>query len=542
MVQVEKMYTAIVCDDDEIITQGIASFIPWEKIGIELCGIAYDGTAARKLIDEHHPDILVSDVCMPGASGIELTRYAKQQNNDTQAIIISGYDNFRYAQEAIRAEASNYLLKPIDEDELIDCLKKCVSILRLKEAGSTLKIGNVLYKKSEILSLMNEGTESYIQIHGIERLQRISKVCIGLWTAEIDDYINYSRQFSETECRGMLSILDRCVEDSNNHAIEFEKFAGAVSFYILAEGRKECQSFGESVIAKCRKEIAKEYDGHTVTSVRSEIHDDLRQTQMAREELRLAHQNRFNYPSASDIVFSQDINSMQKAETQLIHNESIDTSAIVSSIIRWDKHGVDRELEDMRKSLLANGGKSYLYMRLMTAGLFGSLLKELRKMGVDEESLGLSPREQYSRISGAGNLTEAISMLRENIYCIIDQLEQDQQHKNKKLMYKAKQYIEEHYMNHDLSLEQVANQVHISPSYFSVLFKNEEGIAFTDYLIRIRIQRACELMMNTDLKAYEIADKVGYDTPAYYSTAFKKAMGISPTEYKKMYMQKNISE
>ena len=109
-------------------------------------------------------------------------------------------------------------------------------------------------------------------------------------------------------------------------------------------------------------------------------------------------------------------------------------------------------------------------------------------------------------------------------------------------MYKAKQYIEEHYMNHDLSLEQVANQVHISPSYFSVLFKNEEGIAFTDYLIRIRIQRACELMMNTDLKAYEIADKVGYDTPAYYSTAFKKAMGISPTEYKKMNMKKNISE
>lgn len=536
-----KMYTAIVCDDDEIITQGIASFIPWKKIGIELCGIAYDGTAARKLIDEHHPDILVSDVCMPGASGIELTRYAKQQNNDTQAIIISGYDNFRYAQEAIRAEASNYLLKPIDEDELIECLKKCVSILQQKEVGSTLKIGNILYKKSEILSFMNEGEESYIQIHGIERLQQVSNVCIGLWTAEIDDYLNYSRQLSETECRRMLSILDECIEDCHDHAIEFEKFAGTVSFYVLAESRKECQNIGENVIAKCRKKIAAEYDGHTVTSVRSEIHADLLQMQMAREELRIAQQNRFNYPAASDIVYSQDINSMQNTETQLIHNESIDTSAIVSSIIRWNKHEVDRELEDMRKSLLANGGKSYLYMRLMTAGLFGSLLKELRKMGVDEEALGLDPKEQYRRISGAGNLNEAISMLRENVYSIIDQLEQDQQHKNKKLVYRAKQYIEEHHMDHDLSLEQVAHQVHISPSYFSVLFKNEEGIAFTDYLIRIRIQRACDLMMNTDLKAYEIAEKVGYDTPAYYSTAFKKVMGLSPTEYKKMSMQKGTS-
>ena len=162
-------------------------------------------------------------------------------------------------------------------------------------------------------------------------------------------------------------------------------------------------------------------------------------------------------------------------------------------------------------------------------------------MGVDEEALGLDPKEQYRRISGAGNLNEAISMLRENVYSIIDQLEQDQQHKNKKLVYRAKQYIEEHYMDHDLSLEQVAHQVHISPSYFSVLFKNEEGIAFTDYLIRIRIQRACDLMMNTDLKAYEIAEKVGYDTPAYYSTAFKKVMGLSPTEYKKMSMQKGTS-
>ena len=71
--------------------------------------------------------------------------------------------------------------------------------------------------------------------------------------------------------------------------------------------------------------------------------------------------------------------------------------------------------------------------------------------------------------------------------------------------------------------------------------KSKEGIAFTDYLIRIRIQRACDLMMNTDLKAYEIAEKVGYDTPAYYSTAFKKVMGLSPTEYKKMSMQKGTS-
>ena len=192
----------------------------------------------------------------------------------------------------------------------------------------------------------------------------------------------------------------------------------------------------------------------------------------------------------------------------------------------------------MKKTLLANGGKSYLFMRLMTAGIFGSLMKELNRMGIDESALGIDSMEQYHRISGAGNLSEAISLLKDNIYEIIDALEEDRQHKNSRLIHEAKAFIEEHYMDHELSMDQVAARVHISPSYFSVLFKQEEKLSFTDYLINTRIRHACELLMNTDLKAYEIAEKVGYDTPAYYSTAFKKATGMSPTEYKKKHSGK----
>ena len=532
------MFTAIVCDDDEIIAQGITSFIPWNEMNIELCGIAYDGETARKLIDQFHPDILISDVCMPSMSGIELTRYAKQQNNDTQAIIISGYDNFKFAQDAIRAEASNYLLKPIDEDELIECIRKCVTVLKQNETESTVKLSGMLYRKNEILSLMNEGTEGFLRVYGEKRLNEVRDACICLWIAVIDDYINFSKQLSDHETRQIDMLLGECVSESGGGAVEFEKSGGSVSFYVLAENRNTCRLTGESIIKKCRQAIADAYEGQTVTSARSEIHGNVWEASAARKELQIAIQNKFNYPPASDIVYSEDAKAVEDAGNELMQNDIADTRQIVSSIIHWNRTEVDEELDNMKKTLLANGGKSYLFMRLMTAGIFGSLMKELNRMGIDESALGIDSMEQYHRISGAGNLSEAISLLKDNIYEIIDALEEDRQHKNSRLIHEAKTFIEEHYMDHELSMDQVAARVHISPSYFSVLFKQEEKLSFTDYLINTRIRHACELLMNTDLKAYEIAEKVGYDTPAYYSTAFKKATGMSPTEYKKKHSGK----
>ncbi len=157
------MYKAILCDDDEIVIRGLRSCISWEELNIELCGTAFSGSTAMELIDQHRPDIIVSDVRMPFATGIELTKYAKSINEHVQVIIVSGYDSFQYAQQAMRFGAMDYLLKPVDIEELQTLLKKAVQKCSEWDEEKTVKQAyEKSYIKQMVRSLINEGEKGFI--------------------------------------------------------------------------------------------------------------------------------------------------------------------------------------------------------------------------------------------------------------------------------------------------------------------------------------------------------------------------------------------
>lgn len=134
------------------------------------------------------------------------------------------------------------------------------------------------------------------------------------------------------------------------------------------------------------------------------------------------------------------------------------------------------------------------------------------------------------------NIDAALDKLESYCEQVIAALESNSRTRNAQTIQEAVEYIEAHYQEHALSMDDVARAVHMSPSYFSVIFKRETGEAFTDCLIRLRIKKSIEMMRYTDLKVYEIATAVGYDTASYYSTAFKKETGYSPSEYKRTFI------
>lgn len=203
-------------------------------------------------------------------------------------------------------------------------------------------------------------------------------------------------------------------------------------------------------------------------------------------------------------------------------------------IKQGNRDRVNLMLDEMQTQLLEIGGKSYLYMKIITGNIFAKLFSELYELEISEADLGINSLEEYQKIASLQSMEAAIDHLRKIITCVVDAMEKNNNHKYYKLIALAENYIENHYMEKELSMDGVAKHVHMSTSYFSVIFKNEKGLSFTDYLIQIRIAKAKELMRHTDLRAYEIAMKVGYDTAAYFSTAFKKVTGYSPSEYKKL--------
>ncbi len=529
------MYKAIICDDDEIITEGLKAFLPWKDLGVELCGTAYDGQSAKELIDRFQPDIMISDVRMPMATGIELTRYAKRKNPDIKAIIISGYDNFRYAQEAIKAEAMDYLLKPLDEDELLRVLKKAIADLDRIEAENTIRLEDgKAYTKSAMHCLINEGSGAFIRRYGEEKLRELENACGGICLLLVDHYEAWSVHLSEEQRALVTEMFYRCAASFRENLVLFENGEGSAACYVICESNRETERVMKSFAQRSREEVGRLFEGQTLTAVYSRSSRNIRELWRLSAEVRKAARQSFVYTEGSDIFSEDAVRISDKEEKQQVDiHDIINVKRLVNLIMAWDREGIGKELMEIETSLKANGGKSYLYLQAAAAGFYGTLIEEIQNLGVDTKEMGIHSMQEYRKIMSAGNVEEAVQALGKSIFDIVDRLEENSQHKYRKLVATAEKYIDAHYMERDLSLERTAREIHISPSYFSLLFRNETGVTFSDYLIRKRIEKAKELLRNTDLKAYEIAEKVGYDTAAYYSTAFKKATGYSPTEYKK---------
>jgi two-component system response regulator YesN len=528
------MFKAVLCDDDEIITQGLEQFIPWSDLDICLCGTAYDGYQAKLLVDQYKPDILITDIRMPSMDGLQLTRYAKENNSNIKVIIISGYDDFKYAHEAIKVGAMDYILKPIDENNLISQLKLAVKECSINEEQTMMVEENQKYlQKRMIQCLIYEGVRVFSSRYNHDQASACSASSCGIIIASIDNYENLAFQLTEKERNAIDEIFFSCIHQFDEDITLFEQHPGTAGCYILGENNSHVKVIRDSGISAISHAFQTACDTYTISFACSNIYNGITNLPDAYHEAKAALQERFVYPAGSiiyydRIVLKSDFNQPNSFDTIL---SKVDFVALIKEC---DKMGVDAKLEDLKNDLLDAGGESYLYMKIITGNIYAKLLKDLYQLGIGEEELGFKMAEEYQIIIGLQSMEAAIHQFRDSIFKIIDALNKSNSSRHIKIVSVAENFIEEHYMDHDLSMDDVANVVHMSPSYFSIIFKEKIGIAFTDYLINKRIEKAKELMRYTDLRVYEISYKVGYYTAAYFSTAFKKVTGYPPTEYKRL--------
>ena len=530
------MYKAILCDDNEIVAQGLSKMTPWNKLGIEFCGCCYDGLAAKELLDLEKPDILISDVRMPFMDGLSLTRYAKKMNPHIRVIIISGYDDFRFAQEAIKLGAMDYLLKPVNQQELSELLERAVQECRQREAQEALISEDERNRRHEQMRcLIYDGPKALEAKYGHQALEQASKTASMVTVASIDNFEQLNLRLTTEEQQSVNRNFFRCLEKYAPEFCVFEQRYGSAAGYILGANPEQIRQLREDCINLVRKAFRMVCPDMTITFACSRIRRSAVELQKSYTEAMLALQERFVYPLGSNILFEQidtgrDISSEE-------FDKLMTVSELTALIRQGDRAGVRREIDRLKQQLLDLGGKSYLFMKLFAANIFTSLFEDLQQFGIEKQDLDMDLMEEYRQITEMQSVEQAVERLYQYATRVIDLIERNSRNSNAKTVTAARHYIEEHYMERTLTMDDVAKQIHMSPSYFSVVFKRETGVSFTDYLIRLRIRKSQELMRHTDLKIYEISARVGYDTAAYYSTAFKKETGISPTEYKKRVSQ-----
>lgn len=546
------LFQAMLCDDNEIILEGLAGQIDWAGLGISLTGTAADGQDAWNQIQTNPPDILITDIRMPYIDGLELSRRAKALNPNIVILIISAYDDFEYARTAMHLRALDYILKPIDLEamtrSLTNAVSHCQQFHQDKRMMATELLRNLAVQESQItmedplwneLDLDPSWWCCFLQVDLDEgSLDRLSddiryaseRRFSALNQLFLSDgiYLLESHQCSYSVCLTSVSkialtmerqVLVDAVRRHFPHGDSYRENSGMPNAPTGLPFRGNMSPAGRMKMEVCCD----------VSIASGRVVQGLGQLRDSVKTCREACKLHFIKGSNADI-FYEEVDSYLYQEPESGSEYPIPDTRLITFIREQNKDGISRELEQLKTWLYRKGSESYLYMTFSLGSFYTHLMKELGESGISLQDVFQNPVEEFKKVTSGGTLESSIENLRQNLFRICDSIRINKSRYGR-LMDQAVLYIQNHYMSSAFSIEEVAGAVCLSTSYFSTVFKNETGTTFTDYLIRIRMEKAMVLLKTTSMKMYEIASRVGYENAAYFSAAFKRFYGKSPSEF-----------
>jgi two-component system response regulator YesN len=513
------MYKAIVVDDEEMIRKGICNVIPWEKLEIDTVKMASSGIEALKIMEEEIFDIMITDICMTEMDGLSLVEKMNCINPKLKVIVLTGYDNFEYAQKCCKMQVEDYLLKPVDEMELEDTIGRLIENLehektinhqqrinsRIQGVTEQLKLEqimqNLLYermKTDEINKVLDEYSYSR------EEMLQIALVC-----PIIDDNLAWKQHFELLN----LSIKNICIElfDSKKEGITFEdKNKNIIIAIFVREELEEVTLRIQHLIAYLKNE----YDINPKVILGSVV-DGFNKINISYNDACVLLKNKSTYggiitKEPSELRLSLFIERVQEFRKSMIDN--IDDLEKVMSI--YGAYSEAIEFYNLSTSLVKKtcfdiGG-----------GIYFSYTMEKGEVSDNKLNSLLISLQNCDR-------NDAVKITRD----FIMQMLKGDIGESHEIIRKAKLYIKDH-LNEDISVYSIAEMLYLTPTYFSKLFKHSTGEGCNNYIVRKRIQKAKSLLETTSMKTGKIATLVGYKDTNYFSLAFKKQTGMSPTEFR----------
>ena len=517
------MYNMILVDDEAIIRDGISTCLPWGENGFTLTGVFEQGEEALSYIESHPVDVVISDINMPRMNGLELSRILGERYPSITVILLTGYDDFEYAQEAIKNQVREFLLKPITRKELGHVLETVARELDEKREAQRLQ-SELRAKLEQSFPLLRERFLYRLSLGRIERDALESRKELFGWT-DLEGYYQillisfppslgdlerlslseflkgitgeYDRVFFNPDEDLALLLQDRDVavleERSSRLADEaFRKFSSSDSRMIFLGS-------GEVVdkLEKLERSYAVAANGVEYSRIMGFSHHHTVREIRSREEVNPAEFNRL----CSRIVQELKTGGYQPG------------SAALEELIHY------LESRFMTEELLKAGAIRLFYM-------LNSFMKDLELIDPAEEIFPMDT-DAFASLDGIE------AFFREMLERIETQIERRRNDMLLSRIDRAREIIEHRYSDSRFSLQDICDELYLSTSQFSLLFKEGTGMTFVSYLTECRMKGAKNLLLSTDLKGYEVAERVGYADPRYFSLLFKKHTGMTAMEYRR---------
>jgi two-component system response regulator YesN len=502
----------LIVDDEPVICQGLRYTIPWDELGVSVVGEAYSGKQALVMARELDVDIIITDVSMPGMNGIELVQELKLNKIDIKVIIISGYEEFEYARQAVRLGVRDYLMKPVEVEVLEELVKSVV--IELHQERERWKQGLIQAIK---------GT------YDTESETSASSFTYRIITSQLEHDSTFDALFDEKQRKIIQSQwVQKMEQPFLNRAIICVSFFFHWNLLVTCCFNADIEEISASNITDILTEASSKWDGPSqlYMGISNTFHS-LHEAHKICVETVSSLKNKVNYEvpfmfnektvdtSVSAAVFPNILDFEQRLFLALLEEQHDDIEHIIREMI-----GHFKEKHYMLETVL----NLYVDMRFL-------ILKKFRESGfkgiehsklLDVLKVDIYEMNTYFALE---------KIIRQDIYLLLSMTRENNSHKKNWVIDKAKKYVIEH-CRHDIKASQVASWLNITPSYFSFIFKQQIGKGFNEYLTELRIERAKKLLLETNDRVYEISDQVGYKKYKYFVLLFKMKTGLTPTEFR----------
>jgi two-component system response regulator YesN len=533
------MTKVFLVEDEIVIRSGIKNSIDWQKEGYEFSGEASDGELAYPMILKAKPDILITDIKMPFMDGLELSKMVKEALPEIKILILSGYNEFEYAKEAIHIGVADYLLKPISSAKLLEALGGIAKQIEQKREEQSLKEqyqrDNQEYMENEKVKLFTALAAGNISMGdavneakalGMNLSARVYNVMLFKVSMRIDDYQSPEQAM---DVFGKIEDVNHVVPGTFFFRRGVEGWAFLVTAETEEDGREKMGHLKKYLFFVMEKYPEIEYFGGIGEPVRR-----IRELGSSYEKAGIVFSTRFVNDSRQ-ILDLNDIRILHEKST--INVQSLDLMDRNRTLM--DKFLVKGNLEEVESFITA------YFEKMPKENLESSLMRQYITMdmyivaGAFCDRLGI-PKEE--RTKDAEELENALRMMttaqgvhkyvRRLLKNTIERRDMVSGSRYSDIIETAKDYIAKSYMSDEVSLNTAAAAVNMSPSYFSSVFSREVGKTFVEYLTTVRMDKAKELLMCSPLKTSEIGYEVGYKDPHYFSYIFKKTQNCSPKDYR----------
>ena len=533
------MLKVLICDDEVSICRLIVRLVQWEQLGLSLVGTAHNGKDALEMLVNKAPDIVLTDIRMPVHNGIELAGKARQLGLATRFIIISGYDNFTYAQDALKASVSDYLLKPINAQELNAALSRVAEqILQERQQQNLMdtienrlqsmsSVGRDIFMKNVLLGNAAAYSESMLRACGLN--------------------------FTENRCGSFAVVFDWAEARQNGPALlehwmeriqlslQMEDYPCLRELLCYREGpvlygifnypdsqSGVVRSYLEDIYYTCRRACTVIPELHVTLAAGRAVNTPAQLSesmQSAREGLHCRANS-----GADRVLFYEDI------PPELLRRPRLDSAVI--SRLRSCLDLCDAEaVEGLLRGLFRDSAADKTSFFLLAHELLSFLQTEQNSSGSAADYAVTEPalyEQTQAAFEGAYLPEQLCESLLSYSRSLLDSANRRAPVQSDQSIELAKKYIAENYGG-ECSLQDVANYAHLSPNYLSSTFKKKVGISMNTYITVVRINEAKRLLKDSNEGIYDIGEQVGYRDPKHFRKVFKDNVGISPAKYRSLY-------